>query len=430
MTFTGDSLFVADFPESYNEDLKEISDVIKAVDVRITNLETNLSEFGDYANAYSGGTWLNTEPKDFKYLEKYGFNYYGTANNHVMDYSYHGMLDTIKELEKSGYAHSGTGYDLEDASKPAILDINGKKVGIIAVTTAFQEASKAGKPTPNIKGRPGVNFAGYDTYYQVDESDLKDLERIAEKCYINATRNQNIKTGYAKPSPEGVFTMGTINFCIKGTKPSTVCVKADKDRIISDIKKAKETCDYVFLFVHCHTMKDDSQENVPDHLIELAKDCIDAGASGILGGGTHQLRPLEIYKGKPIFYSLGDFIYQGMRVKMFPADFLNKWGCDESASAWEGLMARSQGNKYGLQKLESSFLTILPIAEYDGDKMVSLKMYPVSLGFTREGDLNGLPFIAKGDEAKKIYDIMDRLSRPYGTNIEFDGEVMTLKLEG
>ena len=74
MTFTGDALFVADFPKSYDEDLKEISDVIKGVDVRITNLETNISEFGDYANAYSGGTWLNTEPEDFKYLEKYGFN--------------------------------------------------------------------------------------------------------------------------------------------------------------------------------------------------------------------------------------------------------------------------------------------------------------------------------------------------------------------
>ena len=70
MTFTGDALFVADFPNSYDNDLKEISDVIKGVDVRITNLETNISEFGDFGNAYSGGTWLNTEPEDFKYLIK------------------------------------------------------------------------------------------------------------------------------------------------------------------------------------------------------------------------------------------------------------------------------------------------------------------------------------------------------------------------
>ncbi len=428
MTFTGDSLFVADFPDTYDKELKEISDVIKAVDVRITNLETNLSEFGDYGNAYSGGTWLNTEPKDFKYLEKYGFNYYGTANNHVMDYSYHAMLSTIEELNKRGYAHSGTGYDLEDASKPAILNINGKKVGIIAVTTTFQEASKAGKPTPNMKGRPGVNYAGYNTYYQVDDKDIEDLKRIAAKTHINATREKNIKTGYVKPAPEGIYVFGTLNFCSNGSRPTTQCIKEDKERIINDIKKAKQECDYVFLFVHCHTMKGDSHENVPDHFIELAKDCIDAGAAGILGGGTHQLRPLEIYKGKPIFYSLGDFIYQGMRVKMFPADFLNKWGCEETATAWEGLMARSQGNKYGLHKQESSFLTILPIAEYDGDTMVSLKMYPISLGFTREGDLNGLPFIAKGEEAKKIFDIMDRLSRPYGTDLKLENDVIVLTM--
>ena len=89
---------------------------------------------------------------------------------------------------------------------------------------------------------------------------------------------------------------------------------------------------------------------------------------------------------------------------------------------------KTQGNKYGLQKLESSFLTILPIAEYDGDTMVSLKMYPISLGFTREGDLNGLPFIAKGDEAKKIFDIMDRLSRPYGTDLKLENDVIVLTM--
>ncbi len=428
ITGTGDSLFTNDFPQEYESDQKELAEKIGECDIKITNLETNLSKFGDFGNAYSGGTWLNTEPEDFKYLEGYGFNYYGTANNHVMDYSYHGMLDTIKELDKKGYAHSGTGIDLADASKPAIIEVNGKKVAIIAVTTEFEVASKAGVPTPEIIGRPGVNYAGYTKYYQIDSEDVKQLEKIAEKCDINASRIQNIKSGFLRPSPEGIYNFGALNFCYDGSKPDTICNEIDKERIVNDIKKAKAENDYVIVLIHCHTMKGKSRENVPDHLEELSKACIDAGACAMIGGGTHQLRPIEIYKGKPIIYSLGDFIFQGMRVKKFPADFLHKWGCSEKATAYEGLMARSQGGKYGLHAEETSFITVLPKIEFDGDKLVSMVLYPVYLGFKREGDLNGLPYIAKGEEAKMIYDIVDRLSRPYGTIFEFDGEKMTLKM--
>lgn len=429
VTGTGDSLFTNDFPASYESDQKEVANLIGSCDIRITNLETNLSEFGDFGNAYSGGTWLNTEPKDFKYLEGYGFNYYGTANNHVMDYGHHGLLDTIKELEKRGYAHSGTGVDLADASKPAIIEVDGKKIAIIAVSTQFNDASKAGVPTPLIKGRPGVNYAGYTKYFQIDEEDVETLKAIAKKCAINANREANIKTGFVRPEPEGTYVFGEVNFCYDGSRPETVCIEKDKQRIANDIKKAKEENDYVFVLIHCHTMKGWSQENVPDHLIELSRACIDAGADAMIGGGTHQLRPIEIYKGKPIIYSLGDFIFQGMRVKHFPADFLHKWGCSENATAYEGLMARSQGGKYGLHAEETSFITVLPIMEFDeNNKLVKMELYPVYLGFKRQGDLNGLPYIAKGEEAKMIYDIVDRLSRPYGTNFEFDGQKMTLKM--
>ena len=100
ITATGDSLFVADIPSEYDADMAVISEYIAKGEVRITNLETNISKFGDFPGAYSGGTWLNVEPEDFDDLTKYGFNYYGTANNHCMDYSYHALLSTIDELDK------------------------------------------------------------------------------------------------------------------------------------------------------------------------------------------------------------------------------------------------------------------------------------------------------------------------------------------
>ena len=68
--------------------------------------------------------------------------------------------------------------------------------------------------------------------------------------------------------------------------------------------------------------------------------------------------------------------------------------------------------------------------EFDGEDMVKMEMYPVTLGFNREGDLNGLPYIAKGEEAKKIFDIVNELSIPFGTKMTFDGEKIIVDLKG
>ena len=427
VTFTGDALFVADFPKEYVDgDMKGVADYIGSGDVRITNLETNVSEFGDYASAYSGGTWINTEPEDFKYIEKFGFNYYGTANNHTLDYSYHGLLSTLEVLDKKGLAHSGSGKSLEEAGAPAILNANGKKVGIIAVTTSFNMAAKAGGATPKLKARPGVNYLSFDTYHQITKEQAETLNEIAKSTKMNAYNDLLIATGFSLPAPEGVLVFGTQKFCFDGSRKKTECNKADKARLINSIKDAKKVCDYVFVLIHCHEIGNTKHEEVPDFFVELSHACIDAGASAIMGGGTHQLRPLEIYKGLPIFYSLGDFIYQGMRVKYLPADFLNKYGCPATATALEGLNARSKGGKIGLQAEECNFLTVVPKIEYKDGKMISLEMIPTSLGFNKKGDENGLPYHAKGEEGEKIFNILSRLSKPYGTELKLDNDVIKL----
>ena len=60
VTGTGDSLFVSDLPKEYDDGLRAVANFINSCDVKLTNLETNLSDFEYYAGAYSGGTWLNT----------------------------------------------------------------------------------------------------------------------------------------------------------------------------------------------------------------------------------------------------------------------------------------------------------------------------------------------------------------------------------
>ena len=50
---TGDSLFTADFPETYGKIRKELDGFISDADLRLTNLETNVSDFGNFPNQYS-----------------------------------------------------------------------------------------------------------------------------------------------------------------------------------------------------------------------------------------------------------------------------------------------------------------------------------------------------------------------------------------
>lgn len=157
---TGDSLFTADFPAEYEKIRKTLDDFIIECDVKITNLETNLSDFGNFPNQYSGGTWINTRKELFKYLESYGFNFYGTANNHCMDYSYAGLLSTIDVLNKNGYAHAGTGKSLEDAEKPAILKL------------------KNGETAAYIYFKSALNLAKFSKY----KSDLKANSEIVKDC--------------------------------------------------------------------------------------------------------------------------------------------------------------------------------------------------------------------------------------------------------
>ena len=115
---TGDALFTADVPNEYfSGDFKKIQTFMSDADVKMTNLETNVSAFGEFPNQYSGGTWLNVTPEEFDDLVKFGFDYFSTANNHCMDYSYHGLLSTIAELDKRGLKHSGTGKSLKGSLK-------------------------------------------------------------------------------------------------------------------------------------------------------------------------------------------------------------------------------------------------------------------------------------------------------------------------
>ena len=426
---TGDSLFCANFPAEYAKIRGSLDAFIRDGDVRITNLETNLSDFGSFPCQYSGGTWLNTPKEVFPDLLSFGFDFFGNANNHCMDYSYAGLLSTIDFLDEKGCAHAGTGRTLSDAEKPAILNLpGGKRAAIFAVDASMESASEAGKPSRIFAGRPGVNYLRHETVYTVSKKNMADLRRIAESTAINFLRDGDIATGYQLPDPEGVFVFGNTTFTTSEGTPLSRCNRKDLTRLCGNIEKAKAENDLVFILVHSHDEEGTNENDPPAYLSEFCRAAIDAGAAAIFGGGIHSLRGLELYRGKPIFYSLGDFIYQGMRVEYLPPDFMEKYGLDVDASAKEALWVRSKGGKIGLQTNEKNFLTVVPKLTFEDGEPIDLTMMPVRLGFgTGDETLEGLPYFATGEEGEKIFLKFRDLSAALGTELTYENGLIKVK---
>ncbi len=78
------------------------------------------------------------------------------------------------------------------------------------------------------------------------------------------------------------------------------------DYIIEDIKSAKDTADLVVVSLHWGI---EESFNVTNEMRKFAHNLVDSGADFILGHHPHQIQGLEVYKGKPIAYSLGNFIF-------------------------------------------------------------------------------------------------------------------------
>lgn len=98
---------------------------------------------------------------------------------------------------------------------------------------------------------------------------------------------------------------GNFNFAFIGLDDTINKVGTDELKKLFD--KAKEnTVDFVIINIH---WGDEYKENSNDRQKTLARTMIDMGADAIIGHHPHVVEEMEVYKGKPIFFSLGNFIF-------------------------------------------------------------------------------------------------------------------------
>ena len=419
----GDAILLERFPEGY--DITAIKKILESADARLFNLENVLSDRPIYASSYCGGTWLLAKEDTLDDTLSFGFNGCSFANNHTMDFSYDGLFDSLNAAKKRNLPICGAGKDLEEAAAYAVIDTKNGKCALISICATFNDAARAGNPSDYLPGRPGLNPLRFSIEYHITPEHMKALKEMSAGTHIDGRRNRSRMGGYTPMPPKGCFGFGEYNFkeCEIEGKFSKVNA-IDMARTENTIKKALLECENVIVNIHSHEIKHDTDDEPDDFLIEFARRCIDVGASAVIGTGTHQLKAVEIYKEKPIFYSLGNFIFQSDMVFCMPDDFREKYKMPYGLTAREQIAERAKLGNGGLHTDVNNFRSLMPFMTFEDGKLTELMLYPLRLDMH-----TGLPALADEKETKIIFDYLCERNKQFGTIININGKVIEVKLK-
>ncbi|RSD19700.1 CapA family protein [Amycolatopsis eburnea] len=168
---------------------------------------------------------------------------------------------SLPVLDRAGIAHCGAGATPDAAHAPAVLDRSGETVAFLAYTALRSRGQSA------LPDFPGVAQAFATTAYQPDP-------RVAE---------------------------------IPGRPPlvRTAPVPEHLDRLVSDVRQAKASNDHVVVSMHWGL----PGPELTEYQVTYGRAAIDAGADLVVGHGPHTIQAVEVHRGRPILYSLGNLVF-------------------------------------------------------------------------------------------------------------------------
>ena len=157
----------------------------------------------------------------------------------------------------------------------------------------------------------------------------------------------------------------------------------DLEEILGSIRLGKQYSDLLIATIHSHDTGLGCDEP-GDFLPVLAHAAIDAGAGAFLGTGEHRLMPIEIYKGRPIFYSLANFFWSDMQEPL-PAD-LHEQNRELLTTAYGDAAKATDAdlnaviNADGFDD-ERVFQTVVATIRWEGNRVAEVRLYPVDLRY-------------------------------------------------
>ncbi len=431
IALAGDTMLTRKLTPFKEAGFLKLREILHHADAGFANLEGTVHNWDEGTPGITQGTFMTTDPKLLEDLQWLGINLVSCANNHAFDYGEDGVLANLKHLDSAGMAHAGTGKNLAEARAPGYLDTPNGRVALVAATATFRPWNQAGEQRPDLRGRPGINPLGFNTTYSVDAAAFEQLKRISQGLGFEKSNERARKHFYSdKEIGDGkaaeLTLLGNRYVPGEGFAIATEANQRDLQDNLRWIREARRQADWLVVSAHCHEFGGASLltaatraelEETADFVTKFAHQAIDEGADIFVGHGSHFPMGVEIYKGKPIFYSVGNFVFQNETVGFFPADAYERFDLDLKATPSDFLDARTNGGKKGHPSDPAYWENMFAVCEFSNNKLKEIRIHPIDQGFGRPRPQRGRPVLAEGDVADRVIERVIRLSKRYGTKV-------------
>jgi poly-gamma-glutamate synthesis protein (capsule biosynthesis protein) len=408
---------------------RKLTDRIRQSDVGFANMESSLIDFRDFAGAVGGTEAPYAMGETLKAM---GVTIVNHANNHAFDGGAAGMISTDRALDRLGIVHAGSGRNLQEARAPSYLETPKGRVGLVGMFS-IDNASNFGPSytrteatdrVGNLGGAPGVNPLHLTRYQIVSAGQLKQMRQMARAAY-----GENAPA----PPPTGPDRLRYYDEWFQaGPDVGSVHYEINPDderKILEAVRNGKIYSDFMMVSIHAHQttrflpqavnagpdgvppIKEGLEHDTPDFLVKLAHDSIDNGADMFVVHGPHTLRGVEIYKGKPIFYGISNFIFQ----------FGLQLGPSYDIKANEKNMAALEN--------DDSQAAVLTTSHFENGKLTEVRLYPADLGGPRRPiSQMGIPLTPSPQQAQRILKNLQDYSKVFGTNIAIQDNVGVIRV--
>lgn len=418
----GDIIIAHPIAQNDGPRFTEMVDVLRGADVAFGNFEGSafdIDQFDGYPAAEYGGAWLIGVPGVGDDLRELGFDMLSRANNHTTDWGVEGMEATSRVLNEAGLVHAGSGHDLAAARGPHYFETSKGRVAVVSIASSFTPMSRAADPQGEAPGRPGLSALRTEEYALVTAEEMEVLRGI-EEAQPQASQEEDEE----EDEEDDELSLFGVDYRV-GEDRGVVYEMNEKDvsGFLHAIREAKRSSDFVIATIHAHEPGNWSDEP-PEFLEELAHRSIDAGADQFVGHGPHQLRGIEIYEGKPIFYSLANFLFQVELQHPVAHGLYEQYGLTGTE------MTDPEFNRRWLDQYfddEKWYESVIAETRFEDGEVSEIRLHPVELGFGERSANRGVPRMAGPEQAADILETLKELSEPYGTEITVEGDVGVIR---
>ncbi|MGR9243998.1 CapA family protein (plasmid) [Rhizobium leguminosarum] len=418
MVAVGDLIVTRALTTGQHPGFGDITEILQKADVTFGNMETNIIDMRSFKGspqAEHGGAYHISLPELGPDLRAMGFNLMSYANNHTFEWGVEGMRETCQALDQNGIKYAGVGENLAQAGAARFLETPSGRVALVSFASTFTPMSRACDPAGEAPGRPGLNSLRLEESIVVTSAMLENLRQVRDAL-------PNYKPDDA--DPDRLTLAGATYKAGERTGYSYRPNPADVANILRNTRQGKQFSDFCIVTNHGHEPGNWSQQP-PDYEQSFSRQIIDAGADAYIVHGPHQLRGIEIYKGRPILYSVGNFIMDDLRTPV-GADMFEAYRKDPRTDTDADVTLAEMAEGYETDAGFSDpifYESVIAMSRFEDNRLAELRLYPIELGHARRFANRGIPKLAVGQQASRILKRLQKLSEPYGTEIMIEDEI-------